>query len=543
MLFFREKIQLTDDNITSVRDRASKALREAAGKRLGADVNPELSFEEMLLRLQACYGRDAEVEVRGRKSAMGSIRIEYIHHGNAQDPLEETDDEMRFTRELLERYCHSPRYDYVSRKKLNIVSVSVPMMPVKNRMLKNILAAVVLAGICKLVIMLLPDGTADFVLEEILSPVFTKMTAIISEIATPLVFLSVLTGIVGLGSSVAVGKIGNRLLKNMFLTYVVAAFAFTGAALLLYSVSTEEVVSGGKVVGRLLTLVLDMIPSNLFECFAEGNDLQVIVFAIFLGMVLLVLGNVSDRLSSVLNFLADIVNKMMEIACKMLPVIVFAGVLQIFLTDISGMGRLYKYVIAYLISVIVIIASLYIRTALRVKVSPFKLFKEQAETLMINLTTSSQVAAMPANSRCCKEKFGLDGKLIDFSLPIGIVVYMPNGAAFIGLLGWAACDIAGTPPDLTTIIKLAILAVIIAIAAPPIPGSAFAVMPILFSACGLDMQYYSIAIILGSTIGYFLPALNGYSMQLELLITGAELGLVDEAKVEAFRKKKAKTEA
>lgn len=543
MIFFSEKTVLTDGNIAVVRDRAAEALRNAAGDRLGADVNPELSVEEMLLRLQAAYGEDAVVHIRGKKNRVGGVRLDYIHQGDARDPLEETDDEMRFTQELLERFCYSPRYDYISRRKQNIISVTFPLKPVKNRMLKNIMAAVLLAGLCRLLLMLFPDGAATFLSDQIISPVFNKMTAIISEIATPLVFLSVITGIVGLGSSVAIGKIGKQLLKNMFFTYIVAAVAFTGCALLLYSVGSAETVSGGGVVGQLVTLVLDMIPSNLFQCFASGNDLQVIVLAIFIGLVLLTVGNMSDRLSSGLNFLSDVVNKMMEIACKMLPVIVFAGVLQIFLTDMTGMGRLYKYVIAYLGSVIVIAISLYIRVAVNVKVSPFKIFRAQVETLMINLTTSSQVAAMPANSRCCTEEFGLDEKLIDFSLPIGIVVYMPNGAAFIGLLAWVASDISGIPLDLVSIIKVAILAVIIAIAAPPIPGSAFAVMPILFSACGLDMQYYSIAIILGSTIGYFLPALNGYSMQLELLITGKQLGLADEKKLDKFRKIKGQQES
>ena len=76
------------------------------------------------------------------------------------------------------------------------------------------------------------------------------------------------------------------------------------------------------------------------------------------------------------------------------------------------------------------------------------------------------------------------------------------------------------------VVKIAIVAVIIAIAAPPIPGSALAVMPILFSASGANPFLMPVAVIAGSTIGYLLPAMNGYCLQLELLRIASEMDMM-----------------
>ena len=118
-------------------------------------------------------------------------------------------------------------------------------------------------------------------------------------------------------------------------------------------------------------------------------------------------------------------------------------------------------------------------------------------------------------------------------LPLGIVVYMPCGAAFLVLMGVSLLDLNHIPITIAILIKLLIVSAILAIAAPPIPGSAFVVMPILFKACSIPDSGYALAIIMGSTIGYLLPAFNGFLLQLEVLMTSLALDKVDQ---EALKK-------
>ena len=114
----------------------------------------------------------------------------------------------------------------------------------------------------------------------------------------------------------------------------------------------------------------------------------------------------------------------------------------------------------------------------------------------------------------------LDGKLVDFAFPLGMIMYMPSGVAVLAfILWWIMCSAAGMPIPIEAVVKLLVLCIILAIAAPPIPGSAILMIPIIFSSMGIAQDYISIAIILG----YLTPAFHGYCLQLELLMLGRKL--------------------
>ena len=72
-----------------------------------------------------------------------------------------------------------------------------------------------------------------------------------------------------------------------------------------------------------------------------------------------------------------------------------------------------------------------------------------------------------------------------------------------------------------------VMAIIVAIAAPPIPGSALTVFPIMLSVAGIPLDYYPVAIILGTVLGYFLPVLNGFCLQLEMVLIADKLDMID----------------
>ena len=203
------------------------------------------------------------------------------------------------------------------------------------------------------------------------------------------------------------------------------------------------------------------------------------------------------------------------------------GVVNLLLSDLSQVINIYKMVLIFLVSAIILIGFMLIRTKISIKVPLKVIFKKQMATLMINLTTSSQVSALPEKMKCCKGKFGIDEKMVDFGLPLGIVVYMPCGAIFLGLATWSLANISATPIGFGEVIKICLISIIVAIAAPPIPGSACAVMPIIFSSCGIPNEVFPLAIIMATFIGYLLPAINGYCLQLELLMAAKKLGMVD----------------
>jgi Na+/H+-dicarboxylate symporter len=508
---------LTDENIDQFVKEACLAYMNSTK----ADSNVEmkklrLALEEILLRFRDAYGTKEPCTIKAYRF-MGTGRFVIAQKGSQSNPLN-VDSDLEMSYDILARMDIVPKYNYQSRRGKNCVTVPAPRIQKKNVLLKQLLAALVLAIItCKLA-EFLPGGVVEEYLHPAITSVFKKLASLFSAIATPLVFCAVITGISGLGDAASFGKIGSKFIGRMMCTYVFAMVAMILVGAPMGLIAFNRTSGGENVFIQLLDLVLEMVPGNLIEPFRVDNDLQVIVLAVYIGLTILILG---EKISDVRTFIfeaGDVVNRMMLILCKVLPLFVYLGVCDLVMSGrLNNLGQASKIITIALVGQVITISYVIIRTLISSK-RPFReLFAAQVPSLVINLTTSSQVSALPASMECCKNKFGIDEKLVDFGLPFGIVVYMPNGAILLGTVVWVLTSIGTGPLDMTMVLKIAIVAMVVAIAAPPIPGSALAVMPILFSASGTDPGMMPIAVIAASTVGYLLPAMNGYCLQLELL--------------------------
>lgn len=519
---------LSNEKISEISEKCTDFYRNVIPKKRQLPLGRvTLSIEELLIQLQSSYGKNASCILTFKESIFGS-KILFTVPGVRINPFSIENDDLIYSRQILTSFAGAPDYRYNSDRGTNEITFELIKKPIKNKMLISIFAALILAIVFRMLLGLLPAETMEFLKDGIVAPIFSKITAVITGVATFLVFFSVITGITGVGSSATLGAMSSKLIKSCGISYLFAGIVMSAISCLLYPI-TSTPSSGSNVVKDLLQLVLDMIPSNLLDCFVQDNDLQVIILAIFIGSVLLLMGDKARSLNEIIITLSDVINKMMAIICKTLPAVVFFGILNMLMGDISGIIRVYKVAIIYVISSVLIISFLFLKLRLVTKTSPAKLFKDQWSTTLINLTTSSQVAALPESFKCCKEKWKIDPHFVDFSLPLCVVTYMPCGASFLGAVVYGMADLSGVPIDVSFIIKLGIMAIIVAIAAPPIPGSAFAVMPIMMAGCGVPDTYYSVAIVLGTILGYFLPALNGFCMQLEVLYTAHRLDIVNKS--------------
>lgn len=525
MIFMREEGLLTNEKIEYFTDQMTERYVSVAGKRAGNKISFSLMAQEMLLRFRDLYGTETPCKITGQKS-FGKILFNIQQKGPQIDPVNMEED-VSYSYDILTRLGVMPKYSYSSRNGgVNTVTIVGELRPKKNAMLKNMLIAIILALVCSLGLRSLPVSISSIVMGGFISPFFTKMITILTELATPFVFFAVVTGITGIGSQAAVGKIGKKLLSGMMITYLFAGIVFSVLAAAIYPLSSEGGGSG-NFIGQIVQLVLDIIPDNMLSAFTIDNDLQVITIAVFAGIIMLSLGERIKLVNSFCVECTEIITRMMGVVCRFLPVVVFFGVVNLLLSDLSQVINIYKMVLIFLVSAIILIVFMLIRTKISIKVPLKVIFKKQMATLMINLTTSSQVSALPENMKCCKGKFGIDEKMVDFGLPLGIVVYMPCGAIFLGLATWSLANISATPIGFGEVIKICLISIIVAIAAPPIPGSACAVMPIIFSSCGIPNEVFPLAIIMATFIGYLLPAINGYCLQLELLMAAKKLGMVD----------------
>lgn len=494
-------------------------------------VKYRLSLEEMLLQCREAYGEVEVCHLRVKRAMFTKrLAVKLVVEGKAVNPLREQGEvgevSIDNTYSILAQLNMVPHYSYVDGANI----LSCELHPARKlNMLQRIALAVVAAVLTLFIMNMFLPGYSTSLENSIVHPIFSKIVHIFGALATPLVFFAVVTGIINIGNISALEKIGKSFLKAMLTTYIFTA-VIAGITGIFFFGLNEGGMAEGSGLDAVVKLVLDVVPDNLVKPFVMDNDLQVIVIAIFTGLVLLLLPDKTLVLKKVIADLAELVNRMMMVICRLLPFLVYIGILDIVLSGhLAQIGKVYMTAIALAITTVATILYTLLRVKFKTGYPLAQVFQAQLPSLSINLATSSQVAAYGESIICCKEKFKLDDKLVDFAMPLGMVMYMPCGAAMLAFIPWWIMGtVAGMPMPLAALIKLLILAIILAIAAPPIPGSGILMIPIIFSAMGMGQDYISIAIILVTVLGYFMPAANGYCLQLELLLLGKQLDMIKQ---------------
>lgn len=390
------------------------------------------------------------------------------------------------------------------------------------------LTAFFLAVTSGVILRFLPDTVTSVLCGGLFTPVFNKLISIFSAAASPLIFMAILLSIQSMGDVQAFGRIGKKFLSAMGIAYLLAAVV-TAAINIPFYPFTSDVSKGENGFSAIVKMVLDIIPDNLFAPFSEGNDMQIVVIAIALGVVILMVREKIPDTVRLLEQVNEIVQQLMLLICKLLPVIIYLSLTTMIADDsISQMGSLYKPMVLFFAGSVVLTGLIFIRALIITKAKPGVILRKHFDTFLINITTSSAVTSYPTSSECCKKRFGVDEKLVDFALPFGMVAYMPNGSMYLAVVTIYLANMFGVAMTPMWLFTLLLVTFVIAVAAPPIPGSAFVVISILLTSMSVPLEALPVAVILNTICGYFLPALNIFCLQMETLISAEKLHMLDK---------------
>ena len=209
MIFYKREAILTNEVIAEWSQEVAQEYLKQAGKRAIVETKIRLAVEELLIKFRRFYGTETPCRIVGRKR-FGQLTFELRQEGPQIDPVAQPEDELQFAYDILSRLDVRPRYSYIARRHMNFVTLPAELGPVKNQMLFLMLSALVLAVVSCLALSSFAPNAAEIIYTGITLPVFNKLTAVIAALATPLVFLAVITGITGLDDAASFGRIGKR---------------------------------------------------------------------------------------------------------------------------------------------------------------------------------------------------------------------------------------------------------------------------------------------------------------------------------------------
>ena len=483
-----------------------------------------LTVEELLLNLLAHCGSGMKFSVGlGKQFGRHMFRLRY--EAEPFDPSKSSDDPL--TDEMLRSLGLFPAWSY--RGKSNTVSLVLANRP-KRSTLFYILLAVIAAVILGVIGNVIPENVRLNVNDAVLSPLSDCFLGLLNTFAGLMIFLTICSGILGMGDSATLERTGKSVIVRfggvLFAISAVSAAVVLPFMRLNFSYGGQEQISA---FGQISRMFFDILPSNVIDPFRTGNTFHIIVIAAFTGYAILAIGERGSRVRGLISETALLLQQIVSSVCALVPLFIFSMLLQLIW---SGQARVLVSVLKpiILITALVIILAMivWIVSSLRLKCPPVLLLKKVLPAFLVAFTSASSVSAFQIGMETCEKKLGVDKHLTSFIYPLGSVIYMPSSVIYFTVLVCAFAETYQIAVSIPWLIMAVVIATLITIAMPPIPGADILCYTVLFFALGIPAEAIILATAVGIVLDYLDTGTNVMLMIFRIAYDAKRLGKLDQ---------------
>ena len=327
-----------------------------------------------------------------------------------------------------------------------------------------------------------------------LKPIGQAFLSLISMIIVLLILSSMTVGITSIHDPQKLGRIGLKTLM-LYMCTTIAAIAIgisfahmfqPGVGLNLQT--TEPFVV--KAAPSLSDIFLSIIPSNPISAMANGEVLQVIIFAIFLGIAINFSGERGKPLLNLMESLAEVMYRLTAIVMEFSPIGVFA--LMAWVAGSFGLSAfmpLIKFLLLYYFACAVHVLFVYcgiLKFLARVRVLPF--FRGMGDAMMMAFSTCSSSATLPVSLHCTVQNLGVSKNIASFMLPLGSTINMNGAALYQGMAAVFVTQTYGIDLSWQATIILVATATLSSVGAAGIPGTGFIMLTVVFTSAGIPIE-------------------------------------------------------
>ncbi len=344
----------------------------------------------------------------------------------------------------------------------------------------------------------------DIIVNGIFQVVGQGFIRLMQMLVAPLVLCSLVCGSMSIGDTKKLGQVGVRTLLFYLATTAIAITVALSVANVInpgigLDISSIQATSDVTAVEAtsLTDTLLNIIPKNPFNSLAEGNMLQIIVFALIIGIILAKLG---DRVETVANFFSqfnDIMMEMTMLVMKIAPIGVFCLISKTF----AGIGfdaflPMLKYMGGVLIALaiqcfIVYLGLLKVFTGL----NPVTFIKNFFPVMAFAFSTATSNATIPLSIDTLAKKMGVSKKISSFTIPLGATINMDGTAIMQGVAVVFVAQAFGIQLDIVDYLTVIGTATLASIGTAGVPGVGLITLTMVFNSIGLPVE--GIALIMG----------------------------------------------
>ncbi|KRP36379.1 MAG: hypothetical protein ABS26_02365, partial [OM182 bacterium BACL3 MAG-120531-bin86] len=329
---------------------------------------------------------------------------------------------------------------------------------------------------------------------------------LIRMVVVPLVFVTLVSGVVAMGDPAKLGSLGAKTLAIYMVTTLAAiVIGLILAAALQPGVGVDLSAAAPTAVQEAIPLserLLSIVPSNPIAALAEGNILAIIFFALLVGVSLLTIGEKGKPVAELMDSSSEMMLRITHWVMEVAPFGVFALIAAV--AGTQGVAALLDVLtlalavaLACVIHVVVVHGVGIIKLSLGL--SPLNFFKGARDAMLVAFSTSSSSATLPVSMSVAEDNLGIKPVVASTVLPLGATINMDGTALYVGIVSVFAAQAFGIDLSLTDYAIIAGSTTLVSIGTAAVPGASLFLMAAVMGAIGISPEQIAIV------IGFILP--------------------------------------
>ncbi|MYL51326.1 cation:dicarboxylase symporter family transporter [Halobacillus litoralis] len=335
----------------------------------------------------------------------------------------------------------------------------------------------------------------------VFGPLGTVFLNLIKMLVVPIVFFSITLGTASLGDPKKLGRIGGKTIAFFLVTTTIAISIAISLAYVFQPGNIDINPEGAEYEAQeapgVVETFTNIIPTNPIQAMTEGNMLQIIAFAIFIGFALAMLGKKTEGIYKLVEQGNEIMMFLVNLIMRFAPYGAFGLLASAIGTmGIDGMKGMAMYMVVVILGLIIHGVVTYgSAVAFLGKMNPIKFVKGFFPAMTVGFSTSSSSSTLPISMKTAQENLNVPKPVSSFVQPLGATINMDGTAIMQGVATIFIAQVYGSDLSFAQLVMVVLTAVLASIGTAGVPGVGLIMLAMVLNQVSLPVE--GIALIIG----------------------------------------------
>ncbi len=333
---------------------------------------------------------------------------------------------------------------------------------------------------------------------------------LIRMVVVPLVFVTLIAGVVSMGDPTKLGSLGFKTLTIYMLTTLAAIIiGLTLAAVLQPGAGVDLSAAVPGQVQQAIPLserLMSIVPDNPIAALAEGNILAVIFFALLVGVSLLAIRDKGRPVADLMESSGEMMLKITQWVMEFAPFGVFALIARMAGTQgVSALLDVLTLAVCVVVGSVVhlVVTQGFVVIRLMLGLSPLQFFRGARDAMLVAFSTSSSSATLPVTMAVAEKNLGIKPVVASTVLPLGATINMDGTALYVGVVSVFAAQAFGIDLSMTDYILIAGSTTLVSVGTAGVPGASLFLIAAVTETIGITPE--QTAVVIGFILSFDRP--------------------------------------